>query len=168
VSGALVSRVCNQRGRRLLAVGFLACLIPVSCGRLNPFPVRSIVAPEYPLEAHVNNIEGTVQVNLCVGADGRVTEAIGVGGGPILARAAESDARQWTFGPLPAAWTYPDCRTVVKYVYRLEGPPASVVISAATVRTDLPNQVEIVARPFASDYPSPVKKGATAATRPAR
>ena len=85
---------------------------------------------------------------------------------PDTCARGRNNARQWTFGPLPEVATYPDCRTMVKYVYRLEGQPMSVIITNATIRTKLPNQIEIVARPFASDYPSPVKEGSTGAWPP--
>jgi outer membrane biosynthesis protein TonB len=74
-SEGVVSQVSRERRRHALAIGFLACLTAASCGRQNALPVRSVVPPEYPLEARVNNLQGTVQVNICVGADGKVVEA---------------------------------------------------------------------------------------------
>ena len=130
-------------------------LLCVSC-QGDRLRVEKVVEPEYPVAARVQNIQGTVQVTLCFGVDGKVGSATGAGAHPLLARAAEDNAREWVFGPLPPVGEYPKCHNV-EYVYKLEGTPLPFVLRSGTVKVDLPDRVEIIARPFKSDYP-PVEK----------
>jgi TonB family protein len=113
--------------------------------------VRDFVAPDYPRDANVANIQGTVTVNILIGPDGKVIQARGSGAHAILVEAAETNVRQWVFGPLPAVGEYPISHTVT-YVYKLEEPPAYVLLFP-TIRTHLPDRVELQARLFESDYP---------------
>lgn len=143
------SRVRWKRG------GFLIVLVLSALGNSckkgsRPLPVAQITEPEYPFDARLKRVEGTVDVVVCIGVDGRVLSAAGSGTSSVLNKAAEENAKTWTFGPLPAAHAYPTCQDV-RYVYKLNGKPKFVVIPP-TVETDLPNSIEIVAIPVASDY----------------
>lgn len=113
--------------------------------------VLKIVEPEYPAEAVIGNIQGTVRVSVIIGADGRVKEAKGSGAHPILVDSAERNVRHWIFGPFPRVAEFPIYHTVV-FVFKLEGPPAFVVYPPG-VRTFLPDRVELRSRLFKSDQP---------------
>lgn len=119
--------------------------------------VRELVAPVYPHDAQVSNIGGTVTVTVIIGVDGRVVEAHGSGAHPMLVEAAEKNARQWVFGPFPPVDQFPIYHNIT-YVYRLEGPPAYVRLLPVT-KTHLPDRIELVTRPFQSDYPAPTGPG---------
>lgn len=59
------------------------------------------VAPDYPEEARTRGLEGTVNVRIVVGTDGRVEEAsvLGGTGEPVLEDAALESARACQFRP---------------------------------------------------------------------
>ena len=133
----------------LLAIfSLVACLTSCESGHLH---VEKLAEPDYPVAARVHNIQGTVLVTVCFGVDGKVTEADAPIGPPLLAKAAADNARQWVFGPFPPKWEYPQCHSI-DYVYRLEGGPSLGVLTPPKIKTDLPDRVEIIARPFRSDY----------------
>ena len=116
-------------------------------------PVREMAPVEYPGNARVDNLQGTVRVRLSIGPDGRVESARGEGGPQILVDAAEKSARQWVFGPFPAQAQFPINHTVT-FDFKLEGHPAFVV-TGPVIYTHLPDRVEIVGAPFESDNPMP-------------
>jgi len=118
--------------------------------------------PEYPLRAMVNNIQGRVEVQVQIGADGKVIFAKATGPHPILEEAAENNVRQWEFGPFPPEARFPIYHIVI-YDFELKGPPLSVIQMPTIVRTHLPDRVEIESRLFKDDYglePIPAPKGA--------
>jgi TonB family protein len=131
---------------RALILAFLVCC---SCGHQSRVQIKQIAAPDYPLEARFGRIQGTVKVDVSIGADGRVTEAHGSGADPVLVRAAEQNATQWVFGPFPPDYEFPIFHTIT-YVYRLEGKIYFVVDPPRT-KTHLPDRVELIATPLASD-----------------
>jgi TonB family protein len=59
--------------------------------------VKSKVSPIYPEVAKRLKIEGVVNIEAAVDADGKVNSARAVGGNPILAPAAEDAVRKWKF-----------------------------------------------------------------------
>jgi hypothetical protein len=134
---------------RVIGVIFLLAIL--GC-RDNKLHVLHIVEPEYPLNARLENLQGTVVVNLHIGADGKVRFAKGRGAPDILVKAAEENARQWTFGPFPVVAVFPMDHTL-EYVYKLDGKPM-VVAPNPIIKTYLPDRIEISATPLASDYPS--------------
>jgi TonB family protein len=112
--------------------------------------VLHIANPEYPTAALVNNFQGTVHVDILIGADGKVMAARALTTAyPTLAEAAEKNVRQWEFGPFPPEATFP-IRHIITYVFTLKGPALSVRY-LPTVRTHLPDEVEIESRPFKDD-----------------
>lgn len=125
-----------------------ALAICCACSR-HPVEVRHLPEPGYPSEALVENLQGTVSVTACFGADGKVVSVAGTGANPVLVKAAEDNARQWVFAPLPTAGEFPMCQAV-EYSYKLEGKPMAVV-APVIVRTDLPYRLEIIGRPFKQD-----------------
>jgi hypothetical protein len=134
----------------------LTCLLlSVACntGRLH---VELIATPEYPIPAR-GDIEGTVEVDILIGPDGKVFAAKGSGAHPLLIEAAERNVRQWVFGPFPPVAEFPISHKVT-YVYRLEGAPSSMILPP-TIYTHLPDRIELVCRPFRSDYPETIPQG---------
>jgi protein TonB len=64
----------------------------------NPTKTKD-VTPVYPALAKANRISGTVQVELTVGPDGKVSDARVVKSVPILDQAALDAVRQWEYTP---------------------------------------------------------------------
>jgi hypothetical protein len=112
--------------------------------------VKQIANPEYPRQARFLNIQGTVEVTVAIGPDGKVLYATGSGANAALVEAAEQNAAQWVFGPFPAVAEFP-LRHAITYVYTLEGHPVFIG-TRPTVRTHLPDRIEIIAIPMKSDY----------------
>jgi hypothetical protein len=135
-------------------IGLIFFLAILGCQDNKPH-VLHIVEPEYPLNARLLNLQGTVVVNLHIGADGKVRYAKGSGAPDILVKAAEENVREWTFGPFPAVAIFPLDHTL-EYVYKLNGKPM-VVASNPVIKTFLPDRIEISASPLVSDYP-PLKE----------
>lgn len=152
----------NIAGKRLTALAtgsysqtrclqaLLVCIILLTgtC-RGQPLQVQRIANPDYPIQAHTRNIQGTVRVDIEIGPDGRVLSAKASGAHGILVDAAEKNVRQWVFGPFPPVGEFPIYHTVT-YVFRLEGKPAFVAYPPL-ILTHLPDRVEIRTRPFESD-----------------
>ena len=149
------SVIDNRRGSGYLShIGIALALLlafACACSKQVQLNVKQIEQPDYPSPARYENIQGTVQVEIGIGADGKVIFAKGSGASRVLQRAAEVNARQWVFGPFPRAAEFPMYHTI-DYVYRLEGKPLVVAIQAH-VRTYLPDRIEIIAAPLVSDYP---------------
>jgi TonB family protein len=61
--------------------------------------VTKRVDPQYPPDAHVSHIQGTVELRAIVGEDGRIHALHIIKGHPILAAAAYKAVRQWEFKP---------------------------------------------------------------------
>jgi TonB family protein len=134
---------------RSLGILILAVLLVGSCNERQEISVRRIVQPDYPADARYKNIQGTVQVEVLIGADGTVMSLSAQGGSQILQEAAKNNARQWQFGPFPPIGEFPIDHTIT-YVYSLTGKPLFVE-HPPVVRTFLPDRVEIIATPLVSD-----------------
>ncbi len=150
-SVVLAINSANKRWRRRLIVWLLAwCVIPTTGCHVRDFPVERATMPDYPVTARMKNIQGTVEIGIEIAMDGTVLWAHGSGSSPILVEAAEKNAREWRWGPFPPVMEFPTYREV-SYTYRLEGNPQSVVVEPPTVRTHLPDRIEVIAVPFKSD-----------------
>lgn len=136
---------------RSLAFSMFAVVLCGSCAS-SKLKVKQIAPPDYPLDARFRGIQGTVSVIVVIGADGRVTSANGMGADPVLVHASEQNAGKWVFGPFPSDCEFPVGHQI-SFTYRLEGK-TSFVVTPSRVTTHLPDSVEIVARPLASDFPS--------------
>jgi TonB family protein len=112
--------------------------------------------PEYPARALANNVQGRVDLEVQIGADGKVMFAHAVGADPILEKAAEDNVRTWEFGPFPPVAQFP-VYDIITYEFKLKGPPVSVGPLTPTVRTDLPNHVVIESRLMFNDLAWPIK-----------
>ena len=96
-------------------------------------------------------------------ADGKITSAEGSGAPDILVKAAEENARQWVFGPFPARSEFPIYH-VIRYIYKLDGKPKTVAYRP-TIKTSLPDEIDISAVPLVSDYPPLENYKPTSTTR---
>lgn len=110
--------------------------------------------PDYPSPARYGNVQGTVNVKVSIGPDGNVIFASGSGAPEILIQAATENAKNWRFGPFPTVSEFPIEHTI-QFTYVLEGK-ATVVAPRPTVRTFLPDRIEVQAVPLVSDY-SPIE-----------
>lgn len=77
------------------------------------------IAPDYPPIAHANYIQGPVQVDLFVGADGHVRKAHVLHGNPLLAASALKAIYHWIYRPFVTAEGPAPFRTQVKVVFDL-------------------------------------------------
>jgi TonB family protein len=75
--------------------------------------------PDYPAVAHDNYIQGQVQVELMVGADGHVRNAHVLHGHPLLAASALKSVRNWVYRPLATPAGPAPFSTLVKVVFDL-------------------------------------------------
>lgn len=132
---------------------FLFFLLALSGCHRKALDVHSIGQPVYPVGARLDHTQGTVQLGLEVGVDGRVLWAHGSGAPPILVEAAEKNGRDWIFGPLAPEGEYP-FYVEVSYVFRLEGHPVYVATAPPRVRTHLPKSIEVISTPMESDFPA--------------
>jgi hypothetical protein len=95
-------------------------------------------------------MQGTVEVGLEIGIDGKVLWANASGANPYLVEAAKQNARPWVWGPFFARFEFPYYHKI-QYVYRLEAKAAPMVFEPPTVKTNLPDRIEIIATPYYSD-----------------
>ena len=63
-------------------------------------PLTKHVDPEYPAEARAAGVEGTVQLDVTIGTDGKVIDVVVVHSIPPLDAAAMASAKQWEFAPV--------------------------------------------------------------------
>jgi TonB family protein len=127
----------------------LLCLVFAGCHQ--QLAIQQMIDPEYPPAARYSGEQGTVTLHITIGSDGKVISAVGSGAPDSLVKASEGNIRHWKFGPFPAKCEFPVDHTM-RFIYRLEGKAKFVAIRP-TIRTDLPDQVEISATPLESDYP---------------
>jgi TonB family protein len=110
--------------------------------------VKHMVVPVYPRLAWFAQLQGTVNVDIEVGADGRVRSARATGAHNLLDQAAEENVRNWLFVPSDVAGSA--TKLTVKYVYKLEGKKQHE-LSAPEITLDLPDAITIVASPPAPE-----------------
>lgn len=126
-------------------VAFYQC----SC-RSSPPGVLQMTYPVYPVTAQCQRVEGDVDLIVKVGVDGKVLSVLDGADAPNANRdlrdAAKENARQWTWGPFPPRFQFPWYHNI-RYGYKIEGHPTGVPAWPAIIRTDLPNRIDIVARP---------------------
>ena len=65
--------------------------------------VAAKTAPEYPAAAKQLRVQGTVEVEVFVGEDGKIEKVEAASGNPILTRAAVECVKQWKFKPSGSA-----------------------------------------------------------------
>jgi len=103
--------------------------------------VKHIRTPTYPRLAWFAQLTGNVDVDVEVDSDGKVRSASATGAHKLLNEALEKNVSEWTFSSSSQS-----ARLKITFVYRLDGKK-EVDQSPPIVLFDLPNRVEIVARP---------------------
>src|SRR2546430_8845439 len=78
---------------RSLLLGALC--VSTTCWATAPLAVRDIVVPEYPPVARMALLQGSINIDIEIGSNGKVISANAIGGDPILLRAAENNIRLW-------------------------------------------------------------------------
>jgi TonB family protein len=76
----------------LLAV----CSVSLFAQTKNPKVIKHF-APKYPAAAQAVRATGTIDVSVKIGKDGKVTSATALNGHPLLRKACENAAKEWTF-----------------------------------------------------------------------
>jgi TonB family protein len=100
----------NQKDSMRIATALLGwfVLASVATGQTGPQPIDVDTAqkhllnhpdPLYPPIAKAARVQGTVEVNVVIGADGKVKEEHILSGPPMLQEAALDAVRKWTFTP---------------------------------------------------------------------
>lgn len=120
---------------------YLAMLSPGVTQTTSSCWVKHFVAPGYPRLAWFAQLQGTVQVDVEVGPEGKVLSAVATGAHNLLERAAEENIRDWLFASGDSI-----SRLKMTFIYKLEGQREHEP-SPPKVIFDLPDKVTIVARP---------------------
>jgi protein TonB len=84
------------------------------------------VPPTYPLEAKVNRVQGTVQLNVTISKTGAVTKVDVVSGPDLLQAAAVDAVKQWQFRPFSLLGQPVEYETTVHVVFGTGTPPQRV------------------------------------------
>ncbi len=138
-----------------LFVSLLLC----SCNHRRPdgLQVINLPQPDYPVEAREQNVQGSVEVNVFIGTDGKVIAAVGKGTQPTLVHAAEQNARSWIFGPFNTVTQFPINHKIM-YRYELCDHCKFMISDSPIIRTYLPDSLDIISQPLASGYPAAGKE----------
>jgi protein TonB len=95
---------------RYISRAACALVLAVAAGSLagqerrisRPVALKSLVTkvePTYPVVARQMKMEGTVEVDACVGESGTVETVKTINGNPVLGKAAEDAVKKWKFTP---------------------------------------------------------------------
>lgn len=121
-------RIQSSAAWAVACVGLVACAVAQSDPPLQPRVIGARQAtrllvnqakPDYPAVAHDNYIQGQVQMELMVGADGHVRKAHVLRGHPLLAASALKTVRKWVYRPFVTASGPAPFSTLVKVVFDL-------------------------------------------------
>ena len=130
--------------RAAILLLFLATTVVALSQSAADLHVKHMVVPVYPRLAWFAQLQGTVNVDIEVGADGKVRSARAIGAYNLLDQAAEQNVRSWIFVPSNVVGSV--TKLTVKYVYKLEGKKQHE-LSAPEITLDLPDAITIVAPP---------------------
>ena len=103
---------------------------------------KHMQAPGYPVIAKTAHVDGEVEVQVTLDSDGKVSDAIAVGGPNLLYRSSVESVRLWTFDRPPAA----PFKESVFCDYKLNAARKNAP-SEVLVLFDFPNRVTIIATP---------------------
>jgi hypothetical protein len=109
--------------------------------------------PIYPVKAQCSNVKDEADVIVEVGTDGKVLDVMdgARGTNPQLVLAAKENARKSEWSQFPQKSEFPWFHSI-HYVFRLQGKPTALPIVPPTVRTRLPDEIEITAIPCNYDF----------------
>jgi TonB family protein len=79
------------------------------------------VPPDYPLEAKLVRLEGTVMLRAVIDRTGEVSEVSAVSGPPLLESAAVDAVKQWQYRPYSMNGQPVDVETTIAVVFALDG-----------------------------------------------
>jgi protein TonB len=79
------------------------------------------VLPHYPFAAKASGISGTVELRVTIGKDGRVTNAVAIGGPDELRRASIDAALKWEYRPFLITDEPTEVETTLEIVFTLAG-----------------------------------------------
>ena len=91
----------RQLSAAILGLVALGCVLTATVHSAEPPAISSAVAPIYPAEAKAAHVTGDVSVDITIDRRGKVTSATAVNPHPLLKKAVEDAARQWTFAAAP-------------------------------------------------------------------
>ncbi|MFZ3199594.1 MAG: energy transducer TonB [Candidatus Acidiferrales bacterium] len=103
-----------------------------ACGSGKPGKTVRLVDPEYPKDAMSAHTEGTVALHALVGTDGAVEKLDYVSGPQILADAATSAAKQWTFAPCLVDGKPSEVETTFSFVFSMT-PVVEIQLNGTTL-----------------------------------
>ena len=107
---------------------------PMVVPRLKPVKIASGAAdgllvkkipPDYPLEAKLVRLEGTVVLHAIIDRSGEVSQVNAVSGPPLLESAAVDAVKQWQYRPYSMNGQPVDVETTVEVVFALDGSHGS-------------------------------------------
>ena len=128
----------------VVSVFFAACASHTQGQTTQIFRVRTFVAPAYPAAARMARVQGKVDVDMQINADGAVM-SVAVKSHPLFQRYVEEALKQWRFEPLaePAL-----LHVIVNF--EMEGcdhvkpdPLGEAQVHETRVRADLPGTVHV-------------------------
>jgi len=148
-------RYISLRGTGLISF-FLCASLSGSCAHRSTtdLVVSYVPYPDYPIEARQQKIEGDVEVDVFIGTDGKVIDAVGKGPRQVLVQSAEANARRWIFGPFPRAFQFPINHKII-YKFEFCTSCKFMLSDSPIVRTNLPDQLEIISEPVVFNHPLP-------------
>lgn len=88
------------------------------------------VPPDYPLEAKLVRLEGTVVLHAIIDREGEVSQVNAISGPPLLESAAVDAVKQWQYRPYSMNGQPVDVETTVEVVFALDGSHATRAQSA--------------------------------------
>jgi protein TonB len=87
-------------------------------GMVSKANLQESPAPDYPPLAKAAGVQGTVKLQIRVGADGRVKEATAISGHPLLIQAAKDAAMRYVYKPTMLNGKAAEVLTDVEIVFR--------------------------------------------------
>jgi protein TonB len=75
--------------------------------------------PAYPAIAKQLKVEGSVEVQVLIGEEGKVEDATAVSGNPILTKSAIETVKQWKFTPFKAGGKTVKAQAVLSFNFKM-------------------------------------------------
>ena len=109
--------------------------VKIAAGAADGLLVKKI-PPDYPLEAKLVRLEGTVVLHAVIDRSGEVSQVNAVSGPPLLESAAVDAVKQWQYRPYSMNGQPVDVETTVEVVFALDGSHGSRAQSARKLGGD--------------------------------
>ena len=98
---------------------------PVKVSKADGLLVKK-VAPEYPLEAKIVRLEGTVVLRTVIDKTGEVSSVSALSGPPLLESAAVEAVKQWQYRPFSMNGQPVEVETTIEVVFALDGSQPTI------------------------------------------